>query len=653
MRQTFVDEIKRFIHDIGKRDASAIIYAAALKQLLQSTQMEQKIKEKAEALDAEGRKKEYREYTQIYGQVTGLLDKIEFLSGSKPMSASDFRMLLESGLSEIKVGIIPPTMDMLMVGDLTRTRLDYVKVLFLVGVNDGKIPQVTEPQGIFSTRDRAFLKTAQFEIAPAAIENMYNQRFYLYLMLNKPTEKLYVTYAGAGADGAQLEPAYIIEELPELIPHAIITRRTEMPQVKWQSQALRELSGQIRKDPDQKLMEYFAAEEPQLLRRMVDAAYYSNAQTALDEQVALDLYGEVLSGSVSRYEKYSECPFKHFLSYGIRLEPRPEYEIAATDAGTIYHNALELYAHALEANGTSFRDVSEEESRRIAKESMEQAVSAMPSDVLDSSARNAFLVRRMSDVLVKTTDVLREQVKAGLYEPAQYELEFQQSLNENVRFKGKIDRVDIYDGEDVYIKIIDYKSGQKQFKITDIYAGLQLQLVAYLKEAITHYQEVYPERSVKPGGVYYYLINDKFAKDQKEAAARFKLSGLTSCEEGMVEAVDANLADNPGADSTIVPVKYNKDGSFSQASLVANSQEFGKLMRFVGDKIACISEEIRAGNISVAPHFEQERKNACTYCDYIGICKFEPGSFGSTWKTDCLKAKEEVEKEIYGRIPTE
>ena len=650
IRNKLIESAGAFYKEAGKGNLKAADYTNALKRLFRQNHVAEKIEAKADRLEQEGRLKEEREYRQVYNLMEELLEKMRLLSGDHTISVHDFRLLLESGLSEIKVGVIPPTIDTLTVGDLTRTRLDGIRVLFLLGVNAGKIPSSSDPAGILSSRDREFLKNAHFEMAPTAMENMCNQRFYLYLMLNKPTDLLYLTYANADMEGESLEPSYILDELDELIGDAQIEEIREMPDIKWERRALEELSATIRKDPDEALLTYFAKEDPRLIRKIIDAAFFSNVQTELDDQVALDLYGEVLSGSVSRYEKYSECPFKHFLQYGIRMEKRPEYEIAATDMGTIYHTALEVYSGKLEEEGYSFRRVSDEISRRIARESVAYALEQMPSDILDSSARNEFLVKRIMDVTVKTTEVLRAQVRAGLFEPTDYELEFKTSLSDHVRFKGKIDRVDLYEAGDVFVKIIDYKSGEKKFKINDIYLGLQLQLVAYMKEALAHYKKEYPDKEVKPGGVYYYRINDHFAKNEEEAMDRFKLSGLTSCDEGVVAAVDSELGPDGSGTSNIIPVRCNKDGSFNATSQVANSTEFGNLLDFVSGKVGEISAKILEGDIRIEPYYESDRNNACTYCDYKDICKFESGSFGTDWKEKTEMSTKEMEAEIYGRI---
>ena len=653
IRLKVMESISQFYHSVSRKNLNTETFVNAILHLLKKNEIERKLEDKAKEMNAAGRLKEAREYEQVYELVLDLLEKTRELSDNEPLSVKEYMNLLESGFLEIKVGVIPPAIDNLMVGDLTRTRLENIKVLFFLGADDGRIPSGTAPTGILSARDREFLKAAHFEIAPTSTENVCNQKFYLYRLFNTPKERLYLTWAVSGTDGEQQGPAYVLDELKELVAGIQVEQIKEMPKIRWKRQALRELAAEFRKDPDEAVLSFFASEDPNLLKKITDAAFLSNAQTPLDSRVALDLYGGVLSGSVSRYEKFSECPFKQFLTYGMRIAKRPEYEIAATDVGTIYHSALEYYSENLKEKGLTFRDVSDEASREIAEESVAQALENMPSDILDSSARNEFFVKRITDVAVKTTDVLRAQVRAGQFEPDQYELEFQDSLGEGVRFKGKIDRVDLYDAKDLFIKIIDYKSGQKEFRVDDIYFGIQLQLVAYLKEAIDVYSGLNPGRRVRPGGVYYYLINDRFVKDEKEAQGKFKLSGLTSCEEGIPEAVDRELGPEGKGSSEIVNMKRKKDGTLSAASQAANDGEFKNLIHFVSGKIEEISRRIREGEIDIHPYYELERKNACTWCDFRNICKFEAGSFGCDWRKKDGITKGEMEAEIYGRVQAE
>lgn len=658
IRKKVEELIKDYYYVARKKNPSAAELVSALKKLCEKARVDENIKNISEKMAEEGMLSLAKEYEQIYELILELLDKVAALLEEEIIDIKDFREVVESGIKEIKISIIPPSLDATVVGDLTRTRLDNIKALFLIGVNEGKIPMVSENTGIFTQKERQLLKE-NFEIAPTVEEDLYTQRFYLYLALNKPEEKLYLTYACSQATGEQLNASYLIEDLADFVGNGELIKLEKTPDYIWQKEALHQVAKELMEysaglsdisDETKRLFRYFSRNNPSVIGQIIRGAFFTNRQTPLDSQVALDLYGEKLFGSVSRYEKFNECAYKHFLNYGLRISPRPEYEVEATDIGSLYHDALEKYGTTLQKCGLKFETVSDDESHRIANECVDIALQSMGSDILSSTTRMQFLAERIRQVTVKTTDVLRQQVKAGLFEPSKFEFSFTEELTENVNFTGKIDRVDIYDADDIFVKIIDYKSGSKKFSVNDIYSGLQLQLVAYMNEAVKQAQKEHPDKRVKPGGVYYYLINDTFVKDEEKKDDRFKMSGLTSCEEGCVEAIDSSLGKNGNTASKIIEVAYKQDGDFKSGSNIANNEEFWHLLDFVNQKIIDVSKKIKAGCVDIEPYYEGNKNNACTYCDYKDVCKFEAGRFGTDWKEPVNLTKEEIEGTLYGRI---
>ena len=694
-REQVLSLLSGFYRNLSSGHPSVKEICGGLLELLDRNGAEEKMQQMSEQFYASEDASAGKEYEQIYGRIRELLEQIGRLMGQDVMELREFRNLLIGALDEIRIGIIPPSLDAVMVGDLTRTRLEDVKVLFLAGFNDGLLPAPARTGGLFTRKERELLKEEHFELAPTVLEELYTQYFYVSLMLSKPSEALYLTCAGTDEEGKELLPSCMSEELGELMPGltvqplppksqpqdaapaallAAVPAQAEIPSdlaevsspytaddpgMLWEERAVLQLSSGIRSyvadaDPDkelpvrqQQLLSYFAQEQPEILKKIFAGAFFSNRALPLDEQTALDLYGDVLSGSVSRYEKYYECPFKHFLNYGLSLKERPEYQLKAADIGTVYHDSLERYARTLAERGLSFREISDEESRRIAEECVAASASSMESDVMQDTRRNAFLLKRMIQVTQKTTDVLRMQVKDGLYEPSCFELSIEEQPMNGAAFHGKIDRVDLYDGGDLFVKIIDYKSGSKKFSIRDIYTGQQLQLVAYLKSAVKQLQKEHPDKTVRPGGIYYYLIQDRFVSDEKEAAGKFRMSGLTNSDPQAVNAIDTTLS--PGQSSTIAEISYGKDG-LSARSKVASDGEFAHLMHFVDEKIADVAAKIRAGDVSIAPSYESSTKNACTYCEFKEVCKFEPGKWGSDYRElpSGMEAAE-IEKELYGR----
>lgn len=659
IRQSFYDGIRDFYFRASAADLKGRDYQTLLLDLCERYHVQEQIETIAHGLNEEGMLAEAKEYEQIYKLLTDLLEQITLLLGDAPITVSEYREVLENALKEVKIGIIPPSLDAVTFGDLTRTRLDKIRALFFVGVNDGKIPKTSSNKGLFTQKERALLRE-NFEIAPTMEEDLYTQQFYLYLMLHKPQDFLYLTYASYSSTGDVLRPSYLLEDLPDLFGAPVQILPAALPSVNWKQDALRQLAGRMSSfaekeepiDPDTaQLLSYFAQADPAAIRTIVDGAFYTNKQTALDEQVAKDLYGDVLKGSVSRYESFNECAFKHFLNYGLRLRKRPEYQVEATDMGTLYHAALEKYGQKLQEEEKSFREISDEDSVRITNACVDEALEEMKNDVLFSSKRYEFLTERIRQVTQKTTDVLRSQVKAGLFEPEAFEYAFGEDIGNDVRFTGKIDRIDLYDADDIFVRVIDYKSGNKKFSVQDIYSGLQLQLVAYLSAAMEKVKGENPGKTVRPGGVYYYLINDRFTGDTENGEDRFRMSGLTSCEDGMIEAADQTLSPD-NKKSHIVNVTLTNSG-YSKTSQIANDKEFEHLLGFVRDKITDVSQKIKEGCVDIEPFYRSNTENGCHYCDYKDICRFEAGRYGTDWKEKNGMSAAECERELYGRAPSE
>ncbi|MBQ9030860.1 MAG: exodeoxyribonuclease V subunit gamma [Parasporobacterium sp.] len=641
-----------YYREAAKADRTAGEFSQALSRLLVRCHAEEKMERKSQAFYEQGEMSLGKEYEQICGLITDLLDQITDLMGQEQIRAAEYEDLLAGALEEIKVSIIPPSLDAVAVGDLTRTRLNEIKILFLAGANDGRLPAPAAHAGLLTLKEREFLKQEHFELAPTVMEHLFTQHFYLYLMFTKPSREIFLTCARE-EDGEELLPSYLLRDMDEILPGLKPQPVQPDPSILWNRKAAEVLAravGERKEDPDEQmrmLLRYFYRKDPRILRQILSGACFQNRALPLDPQTVLDLYGDVLQGSVSRYETFYQCPFRHFLSYGLRLEERPESGVEAADIGTLYHESLERYSRKLQEHQTSFRDITDELSDRLVSEAVEEAAGNLRTDVLEESSRNAWLKKRIGDVTRKTADVLRTHVKLGSYDPEYFEWEFETAPADHLAFKGKIDRVDLFDGGDIYVKVIDYKSGSKKYSIRDIYTGQQLQLTAYLSEAMKKVQDQHPGKTVRPGGVYYYLIQDHYIREEEESETRFRMSGLTNCEPEAISALDHELTLN--RKSSVADIRYGKTGLDSRSS-VANDQEFEHLMSFVQEKITHAGQQIREGETSIRPMEAGAAGSSCTWCEYRNICKYDDGRWGS----DGRKLPEDtdtkmMEKEIYGR----
>lgn len=627
----------------------------ALYAFIEQNQIQKKLVQYENLFLQEGELSKAKEYGQIYRLVMDLLDQIIGLLGDEPMELKEFADILDAGFLEIQVGTIPQNVDRVVVGDMERTRLNQVKVLFFVGVNDGNIPRSGAKGGIISDIDREFLQESEFELAPTPRQQMYIQQLYLYMNMTKPTEKLFLSFAKTGNDGKALRPSYLIGTCKKLFPSIKIEKmqnRTAEEQLATRKDSADVLVFGIRKFADNVLSKeeeqrfltlftLFLEDEgwKSITDKVTDTAFLSYKVKPLARAVAKALYGSVLENSVSRLETYAACAYAHFLKYGLLLKERGEYSFEAADLGNVYHGVLELFAEKLKVGGYSFLDFPEDVGRQYVEEAIEAYVAEYGETILFANARNTYMISRIRRIMLRTVFSLKEQLKKGLFTPDQFEMSFSQmedisSLNialseeEKMKLKGRIDRVDTYeDDNSVYVKVIDYKSGNKQFDLVALYYGLQLQLVVYLNAAMEQQKKKKPEKEVIPAAILYYHVYDPMITPEKEMTeeeinakilASLQMNGVVNEEERIVNMLDRTFETK----SEVIPVERKKDGSFSARSSVMSGEELQAVSDYVNQKIYQIGTQILQGDISVNP-YEKGQTDACTYCAYKAVCGFD------------------------------
>lgn len=652
IRMQFMESCTPLIEGTKEKEATARNLSTALYKFIVCTQCKEKLADFEAEFLAEGADSLAKEYAQIYGIVMELLDKIVELLGDEPLSKKEYREILDAGLEEAKVGTIPPTLDRVVVGDVERTRLSHIKVLFFVGVNDGIIPKATGQGGILSQLERETLHSKKFVLAPTARQNSYIQKFYLYLNLTKPEEKLYLSYAKTDADGKAIRTSYLIGTILKMFEQITILD-TESKQEETESLATPQsafsflakgLRASLLGNETKGFLEVYRwfFEQPAFEKRvqqLIKAAFLENQESKISKAVAKALYGTELVNNVTRLEQYAACAFAHFAHYGLGLEERQEYEFGSADMGNIFHQALERFSQKLEHSTYTWFDLTDEVREELVDTSVEECIIDYGNTVLYRSYRDQYQIARMKRILQRTVWALQEQVKRGRFQPSRYEVSFstveeleavQISLSEGEKMKirGRIDRLDLYeDEENVYVKVIDYKSGNTQFDLMAVYYGLQLQLVVYLNAALEMEQKRHPDKAVIPAGILYYNMKDPIVDAENEEDAEsikaqileeLRMGGLVNADLDIIKAMDGSFDKK----SAVIPVTLNKDGSLSRYSQAATKEQFSALSSYVRGKMKELGKEILAGNISVLP-YEANGRTACDYCELRGVCGFD------------------------------
>lgn len=649
IRQQFADTVE-ILHMAPRAKAGE--YVDHLYDFLEQNQVQQKLLNYQQRFEQEGDLAKAREYAQIYRLVMDLLDQIYELLGEEEISLQEFADILEAGFGEITVGTIPQNVDRIVVGDMERTRLKQVKVLFFLGVNDGNIPKNASKGGIISDMDREFLIESGTEMAPSPRQQMYIQRLYLYLNMTKPSERLYLSYAKVNSDGKGIRPSYLIDTVRKLFPQLAVEypqNRSRLEQIEGRQEGARYLAEELREYADGTLREeerqdfylmYRAYEaDPEGRDRLTAAAFRRYKESGLSRIVARALYGRQLENSVSRLETYAACACRHFLQYGLSLQEREEFGFEVSDMGNVYHAVLENFAGKLAESGRTWWDFDENFATQAIKEAVEGYAATYGETVLYSSARNEYAITRMSRILTRTVLTLQQHLKQGSFQPDDYELSFRfaedldsihvdLSEEEKMHLQGRIDRIDVSeDAEHVYVKVIDYKSGNKKFDLAALYYGLQLQLVVYMNAAMELESRKHPDKEIVPAALLYYHIDDptietpvELTQEQinEEILTKLRMNGVVNSDPAVVERLDRFLQDK----SKVIPVEKKKDGSFSARSGILSREELQVVSAYVDAKIRDIGREILDGKIAANP-YEKGNEEACTYCAYKKVCGFD------------------------------
>ncbi|MCI9143081.1 MAG: helicase-exonuclease AddAB subunit AddB [Lachnospiraceae bacterium] len=646
-------------------------YVNGLYDFLVRNQVQQKLAVFQEEFEKAGELTRAKEYAQIYRLVMELLDQIYALLGEETIPLKEFAEILEAGFGEIQVGTIPQNVDRVLVGDMERTRLNQVRVLFFLGVNDGNIPKAASRGGIISDMDREFLRESELELAPSPRQQMYIQRFYLYLNMTKPSERLYLSWSKVNSAGKSIRPAYLVEMIRTLYPgisiqfpqmrgalEQIVTRQEG---ASYLAEELREYAeGTLRKEKEAEFFTIYRVYGEEALREkrdfLTEAAFRRYQDSGLSAAVARALYGVQLENSVTRLETYAACAYRHFLQYGLALRERGEFSFETVDMGNVYHAILEQFGEKLAEKSYTWFDFPEEFAAGCVRDVLEKYAATYGNTVLYSSARNEYAITRMGRILTRTVLTLQKQLQKGSFVPESFELSFQyadnlESVNvalteqEKMRLKGRIDRIDVAeDDEKVYVKVIDYKSGNKKFDLAALYYGLQLQLVVYMNAAVEMEARRHKGKEIVPAALLYYHIEDPSVETavelspeeiNEEITRQLRMNGVVNSAPEIVELLD-HVMENK---SDVIPVERKKDGSLSARSSVLNGQELKTVSDYVNRKIVQIGREILDGQISLNP-YEKGSEEACTYCTFKRVCGFEPALPG------CEKRKlEELDRE--------
>ena len=680
LRIRFLSEIEPAAGEIGLERMPVLTAAErteALYRFLTGVRAEEKMEEWTKSFHDAGDYVREKQFGQLYRSVIALMDLIHDLIGEETVSAPEYAELLDAGFSQIRLGTLPQQADRVLIGDIERTRLSECRILFLAGVNDGNIPRGKSRGGLLSDLDREFLRSSGAELSPTPRQQMYIQRLYLYMNMTKPTDRLLLSYARTNPEGGALHASYLIQMIRKLFPDAETVHPQDLPvseqltaekdSVVWLSGALRDYArGRTGSGPDPEnviqttygyLMREGDRETALRLDALKEAAFTKYDPVWISGETARKLYGNTVAGSVSRLETAAKCSLYHFLKYGLRLLERKEYVVDASDAGSILHQSLDRFSRKLASKGVGWTEFTPEQGKGLISESLRETAAVYNDQVMHSTVRSEYQLARMERILQRSVDTLQYQLMKGDFVPASYEFRFGRGGEaEAIRIpltdgrqlllEGRIDRIDLCreDGN-IFVKILDYKSGSVKLDEEMMRRGLQLQLIIYMNAVMNLLAAENPGSGIIPSAMMYYQIKDPVisvneAKSDADASdtdskikAELKPGGMVDSEEISYQHLHRGY--RAGMTSDVMPLKLNKNGTISDNSSVYTTQEFIKLSGEVREVICSLAEEILSGKASADPAvWESGKKAACDYCPYRNVCGFDPSIEGYEYRKE-------------------
>jgi ATP-dependent helicase/nuclease subunit B len=655
-----------------KARKNAVEQCTALYEYLAEIQAPQRIEQLIEHFKTENQLNLANEYGQIWNIIIEVLDQIVEVMREETLNAEKLTEVISAGFEEYKIGLIPPALEQVVVGSIERTKSHNVKALFVIGANEGVFPSTIKDDGMLTDSDRMILAEQGMELAKDTTSRVFEQQFMVYTTLTTPSDYLRISYSIADIDGGSQRPSMVISRLHRLFPMLTsyndieIHKENQLELISSAVPTFNQLITSMRQHLEgteinevwKDTYSWFANQQQwkDKCHSTLSAFNYSNNAENIRRERVHKLYGSSIYSSISRFEKYASCPFAYYVQYGLKAKERQIFEVSAPDMGSFLHKIIERFADLLQNQGVSWRKLEKEWCLQTVAQLVEELLSELPGNALNSSKRYKYIAERLKKVAGRSVWVIAQHISRSKFEPLGHELGFgandklppiiiELKSGEKIILNGRIDRIDtMKTGEGTYVRIIDYKSGSKKFKLSDVYHGLQIQLITYL-DALWEKGVGDIEGPVIPAGMLYFKLDDPMIKGsresdtekiEKEIMKQLKMKGLVLSSVELIKNMDEQI----DGDSDIIPARINKDQTLGRSS-AASIEQFEQLRRHVKSTLTKLGEEIIDGSIGITP-YKKNKAIPCSYCNYMSICQFDTRLKGNKYKNLQDKKDSEV-----------
>ena len=604
--------------------------AAALYELLESVHAAQNLKRLIEC--APNTDEVASRQSEVWQVLMNCLDQMVATRGDEILDAKTFMAVLDLAVSNATIGVLPQRMDEILIGSAERIRTDVPKAAFLLGVNEGVFPKAYADAGILTDAERVRLLEQGVELGVNFKSMSLQERFFAYCAALAPSEYLFLSYNSSNLEGESLSASTLIKEIRRILP-CVETRKGRLADendILSEEQGFAVLAGMWKENTPLRmsLYELYSQNERYADKIKLIEQSLSGAEKQIDEpDTALQLFGESMAISPTQLENYSKCPFMYFCKYGLRAKTIDTAALDARTGGTLIHYVLEHLVRDLGKQGIVA--LTPRQLREFTDRYIEQYLQELNLPEEFVNGRFRYIVSKNRNIIIATLEQMAAEMRQSDFEPTDFELKvgpgasggYEVPLKKGkVSLMGTIDRVDLMEKEnEKYYRIIDYKTGSKEFKLGEVLHGINAQMLIYLLSLSTDTGEKYG--GSVPAGLLY--INAKYkpvdashlSADVKKKGedGRYKMTGMLLNEEDVIYGMEHEPS------GKFIPIKVDKYGKIKADNLVSREQ-LDKIRAKLDALIADMGNALHEGHIDDMP-YKSSSANACDWCDFKAVCR--------------------------------
>ncbi len=646
LRQQVVDtvtELQARCEQATGAEISAVLY-----QLLERLQVRENVQKTVDHLNQMDMPLLAAEYRQTWEVFVQILDALAISLENTVISLKRYAQLYQLVADTYRIGEIPQQLDCVSVGTSDRSRMANPRVVFVLGANDGVFPYVPSGSGLLTDGEKQQLAAFDIQLSRNSEEMILQERFLAYKALTCAGERLFVSYRRASVDGKPLAPSFIVNQLLMMFgreckysdgePDTLYYCQTEQTVYSRFAECFKQ-DTPLRAAMEEYLNRYGYAERVQ---KLYEAA--SNKEYAVqDSELAKKLFGSELHLSASKFERYQNCRFLYFCSDGLKAKPRKRAELNPLETGVLIHDVI---YQLMSDSQLSLCEMEDSALKSFIRARLDEYIATKMGGAQTKTKRFLYLYHRISNTLFQIISHLREEARQSQFVPTDFELQIGRggsvqakeliaSDGTKIMLEGRIDRVDTYEKDGVkYVRVIDYKTGTKEFKLSDVIYGLNMQMLLYLFSIWDTPRGKY--RGSIPAGILY--MPAKAPKpslgreaEQADIEAQLKksycMNGLLLDDEEVLKAMDEEIG------GVFIPVKrlakekvVEENGKerivkFTESSPIVTLGELGKLKRYTESLICDMVRELHRGSIEAVPL--SGGSVACSYCDFRSVCNHQ------------------------------